>query len=142
MSRRRSLYFFHSNIQREKFLSAFDDASVLDCYRRAESVVPQQALALENSAVATEMAARIVQRMVKSVPDIFKPDSTDADFIRTAFRTVLVVDPTDRELTTSVEALSKLTEAAQKANRQDAKMQARIGLILALLNHNDFVTVR
>ena len=39
-SRRRSLYFFHSHNDHQKFLSTFDDASVLECYRRAESIVP------------------------------------------------------------------------------------------------------
>ena len=36
-SRRRSLYFVHSHNEHQKFLSTFDDASVLECYRRAES---------------------------------------------------------------------------------------------------------
>ena len=53
-SRRRSLYFVHSHNEHQKFLSMFDDASVLECYRRAESIVPQQALALENSPLATD----------------------------------------------------------------------------------------
>src|SRR5205085_4486546 len=52
-SRRRSLYFFHSHNEHQKFLSMFDDANVLEGYRRAESVVPQQALAMENSPLAT-----------------------------------------------------------------------------------------
>ena len=48
-SRRRSVYFFQSHNEHHKFLSIFDDASVLECYRRSESLVPQQALALTNS---------------------------------------------------------------------------------------------
>src|SRR5207253_11111809 len=58
-SRRRSLYFVHSHNDHHKFLSLFDDANVLECYRRTESIVPQQALAMTNSQFASEMAGRI-----------------------------------------------------------------------------------
>ena len=58
-SRRRSLYFVHSHNDHHKFLTMFDDASVLECYRRAESIVPQQALALANSQFALAMAEKI-----------------------------------------------------------------------------------
>ena len=40
-ARRRSLYFFHSRDGRSKFLATFDDADVFACYRRSESIVPQ-----------------------------------------------------------------------------------------------------
>ena len=43
--RRRSLYYFHSRDNRSKFLNTFDDADVFGCYRRSETIVPQQALA-------------------------------------------------------------------------------------------------
>src|SRR5205814_1822957 len=35
-ARRRSVYFVHSHNDHHKFLSMFDGASVLECYRRAE----------------------------------------------------------------------------------------------------------
>ena len=44
-SRRRSLYFRHANEKQVTFLELFDAANPTACYRRAESVVPQQALA-------------------------------------------------------------------------------------------------
>ncbi len=69
-SRRRSLYFVHSHNDHQPFLSMFDDASVLDCYRRAESIVPQQALALENSSLAIEMAERIARRLNGDAADL------------------------------------------------------------------------
>ena len=34
----------------------FDDADIQQCYRRSESIIPQQALALANSRVSLEMA--------------------------------------------------------------------------------------
>ncbi len=75
-SRRRSLYFVHSHNEHQKFLETFNDASVLDCYRRAESIVPQQALALENSPLAAQMAAKSPSGSRRPVPRLgprFRP---------------------------------------------------------------------
>ncbi len=130
-SRRRSLYFVHSHNEHQKFLSMFDDASVLDCYRRTESIVPQQALALENSALASAMAEKIAARITAT-----RPDLSDSDWVREAFLTVLASEPTPEELAISVEALQQLQELAS------GQTTARPQFILALLNHNDFVTVR
>ena len=132
-SRRRSLYFFHSHNDHQQFLSIFDDANVLDCYRRAESIVPQQALALENSQLAGAMAEKIAARI--TTPN-------EADFIRSAFLTVLGVEPTPAELSAASEGLAKLTESARKSNRPNPPGRARVGLVHALINHNDFVTIR
>ncbi len=129
-SRRRSLYFVHSHNEHQKFLSMFDDASVLDCYRRTESIVPQQALALENSALASAMAEKIAARITATQPGL-----NDSDWVRVAFLTVLASEPTPEELAISVEALARLQPLASAAN-------VREQFILALLNHNDFVTVR
>lgn len=136
-SRRRSLYFVHSHNEHQKFLSMFDDASVLECYRRSESIVPQQALALENSPLATDMAAKITQRITAAVPQM-----SDRDFIRAAFLTVLAVEPSASEEAAVAEALGQLTLAAKNKNRPNPETHARNNLIQALINHNDFVTVR
>ena len=136
-SRRRSLYFVHSHNEHQKFLSMFDDASVLECYRRAESIVPQQALALENSPLATTMAEKIAQRIAAA-----NPNATDRDFIRSAFLTVLSSEPTESEFATLLDALTRLTNAAKAKNRPNPEAQARANLIHALVNHNDFVTIR
>ena len=55
-SKRRSLYFFHSNNDRNLFLTTFDEAAVKECYRRDQSIVPQQALALTNSKLVLNAA--------------------------------------------------------------------------------------
>ena len=136
-SRRRSLYFVHSNIEHQKFLSMFDDASVLDCYRRAESIVPQQALALENSPLATEMAQKITQRILAA-----EPETSDLEFIRRAFLTVLNVEPSVAERQAVLEAMASLVEAAKRGNRGEPVTYVRTSIVQALLNHNDFVTVR
>lgn len=136
-SRRRSLYFVHSHNEHQKFLSMFDDASVLDCYRRAESIVPQQALALENSKMATAMGEKIAQRISKAFPD-----ATDPEFIRAAFLTVLSVEPSSEEQLLANQGLTRLTAIAQQKKRENPAAHARTSLVLALLNHNDFVTIR
>jgi len=136
-SKRRSLYFVHSHNEHQKFLSMFDDASVLDCYRRAESIVPQQALALENSPLATVMGEKIAQRIAAA-----HSAATDNDFIRAAFLTILSVEPSSEELALTAEGLTRLTAAAKQKNRPNPEAHARTSLVQALLNHNDFVTVR
>ncbi|WP_435005533.1 DUF1553 domain-containing protein [Tundrisphaera lichenicola] len=137
VSRRRSLYFVHSHNEHHKFLSMFDDAGVLECYRRAESIVPQQALALENSPLATAMAGKIARRITTEIAE-----GSDRDFVRSAFLGVLCVEPTESETEAALEGLARLTEAAESAGQADPGTRARSGLIRALLNHNDFVTVR
>ena len=131
-SKRRSLYFFHSNNERNLFLTTFDEASVKECYRRDQSIVPQQALALLNSRLVQDSAVRIATRLGADVPA-----GDDAAFVRSAFRGVLGVAPNEGELVACVrtmEAWRKLPNATPDATRAH--------LIWALLNHNDFVTLR
>jgi hypothetical protein len=136
-SRRRSLYFVHSHNDHQKFLSTFDDANVLDCYRRAESIVPQQALVLENSPLATVMATKIAERLAA-----VRPNVSDSEFVRTAFATILTVEPTAAEQAEMSEILSRMTELARAKKRSNPEAAARINLVQSLLNHNDFITVR
>ncbi len=136
-SKRRSLYFVHSHNEHQKFLATFDDASVLECYRRADSIVPQQALALENSPLATSTAEKVARRL-----EAANPAASDREFIRASFLTILAVEPTEAEQAAVQEAFARLTELSRLAGRSDPSARARIGLIHALLNHNDFVTIR
>src|SRR5262249_44621074 len=68
MTPRGSLYFNQSMAEHERFLSPFDAADVLQCYRRDESVLPQQARALANSRVTLQMAAKIAARLDGNAP--------------------------------------------------------------------------
>lgn len=136
-SRRRSLYFVHSHNDHQKFLSTFDDANVLECYRRAESIVPQQALALENSALVTTMAGKITERLTAA-----HPNASDAEFLRAAFLTILSAEPTTGEQTTMLELLHRMTELARSKKRPNPELFARTNLVQTLLNHNDFITIR
>ena len=59
---RRSLYFRHAYEKQAKFLEMFDGASVNECYRRSESIVPQQALALANSDASLDQSRMLGEK--------------------------------------------------------------------------------
>ena len=66
-SRRRSLYFRHAKEKKATFLKLFDSANPTACYRRAESVVPQQALAMANSPLSFEQSRLLAAELSKRV---------------------------------------------------------------------------
>jgi hypothetical protein len=133
---RRSLYFFHSHNEQQTFLSLFDDANVLECYRRSESILPQQALALQNSKLALTVSEKIAARL--DTPEL----AADRAFVRAAFETILGQAPTPQEQAECIEALKELYALAVREKRPDPRRHSRSTLVHALLNHNDFVTVR
>jgi hypothetical protein len=135
-SRRRSLYFFHSNNERNLFLTTFDLALVTECYRRNQSVVPQQALAMTNSKLVLESAKLIAEKLTKAGGQ----DASDGDdiaFIRNAFVVLLGIYPNEAELSASQHALDHWRQLPN-ANPDDV----RANLVWSLLNHNDFITLR
>ncbi len=136
-SKRRSMYFFHSAIERNRFLALFDEADPLDCYRRRQSIVPQQALALANSGLAMGLAAKIADNLDQQLGK-----SGDADFAKQAFLLVLATPPADAELSACLEAMSRWRALSEKRPAAETQRRARTQLVQALLNHNDFVTVR
>ena len=119
-ARRRSLYFKHSRDQQSLLLSTFDDAEILACYRRSESIVPQQALALSNSRIAIEMSNEIAAT--------FDAGLSESDFAAAAFELILCRKPLEAEL---AECVDFLEEGSSRAD-----------LVHALINHNDFVMIR
>ncbi len=131
-SKRRSLYFFHSAIERNRFLMTFDEADPLDCYRRRDSIIPQQALALSNSRLAVNMADKIAARLAKTV--------APKDFTREAFTWILGYVPTANEIAFCDQAMDRWIELNKM--RPDAAHRARTQLVQALMNQNDFVTIR
>jgi hypothetical protein len=125
-SKRRSLYFFHSNNERNLLLTTFDGANVRECYRREQSIVPQQALALSNGKLALDASDLIARRF---------SDTDDESFIKQAMLNLLAIDPSSKEIAACREAL-------EDWRKSDAAPSARAHLIWSLLNHNDFVTLR
>jgi hypothetical protein len=158
-SRRRSLYFQHSNNDRNLFLTTFDEALVKECYRRETSIVPQQALALLNGRLVGDCAPDIARNLTASAPD-----PGDEAFVRHAFEQLLGFEPSPAELQTALEALREpfagstgeagvkvgpatgtsaaKAEKTPAQSQQDAPMPARARLVWSLVNHGDFVTLR
>jgi hypothetical protein len=138
-SRRRSLYFSiypegggHLNL-----LEFFDAPDPCDCYKRSESLVPQQALVLTNSQFMLDASRALARRL---------PTTDDAAFVVAAFKQVLTRRPTEPEREACREFLKKQMELYQtagvKAAPADQALRARASLVRALFNHNDFVTIR
>ena len=131
-SNRRSLYFIHSDKERNPFLTTFDDADVRECYRRDQSIVPQQALALSNSGLVLNAAQQIADRLGSQIPEL-----DDREFVLQAFRGILCSAPNDAEWTACVNTMVALRQQPGTTHAQ-----ARGHLVWVLLNHNDFVTLR
>jgi mono/diheme cytochrome c family protein len=135
-SRRRSIYFFHSNNERNLFLTTFDEALVTECYRRDQSIVPQQALAMTNSRLVLDCAKPIAERITKNISQN-GAEVEDTAFIRSSFSLLLGSLPSDAALGASREALNEWRKLPKiKA------VDVRSFLVWSLLNHNDFVTLR
>jgi hypothetical protein len=139
-STRRSIYFFHSNNDRNLFLTTFDDAPVNECYRRDQSIVPQQALALSNSRLVHDAAGKITERL-SSRSAHESAQGSDRRFIERAFYVILGIRANEDEIRASLEALNEWREQLHP-DRNRAADPAHVNLVWALLNHSDFVTVR
>jgi hypothetical protein len=133
-SKRRSLYFFHSNNERNRFLTTFDDATVKECYRRDQSIIPQQALAMTNGSLVYDASERLAR--------ILSDDGTrdDLAFVRSAFSLMLGIMATDAEVNASLKAMGQWRKGAPASPK--GVDPARVYFVWALFNHNDFVTLR
>jgi len=129
-STRRSLYFFHSNNDRNQFLTTFDEAMVTECYRREQSVVPQQALALTNSKLVLDTSPKIAQRLGEET-------ATDSAFVRNGFALLLGIEAGDEQVAASIKALETWRRLSGGSDND-----ARARFVWVLINHNDFVTLR
>ena len=131
-SSRRSLYFRQSRDHQHKFIGMFDDADILRCYRRQESIIPQQALTLANSRIAFQAASKIAGNLSSG-------SLSDRDFAQTAFQLILCRKPDSEEVKACTEALDQFRLLAQGKENQ---VRTRTLLVLGLLNSNDFITIR
>ncbi|TWT94593.1 PSD1 and planctomycete cytochrome C domain-containing protein [Stieleria varia] len=139
-TKRRSLYYKHSRDEQDKFLSMFDDADLLQCYRRAESIVPQQALAMANSALSMDAAEQIERRLAS---EFF--DAELESFIQSSFQLLLARQASADEMQQCIAFCQQLRkQLVDESKVDDAKIDpvVRTRLIHVLLNHNDFVTIR
>jgi hypothetical protein len=140
-SRRRSLYFFHSNNERNRFLTTFDDAMVRECYRREQSIVPQQALALVNSRLVLDASLPIAQRLTQELAAKAQAARDDA-FVRLAFAVLLGSEASEAEVAAGLRSLMAWKGQSESQDPVASNSYARTNLIWVLLNHHDFVTVR
>ena len=150
--RRRTLYFRHAAEKEMVFTNLFDGPSVAECYARKPTVAPQQALALANSRLALEQARVLGRELHSKVGTGSKP------FIDAAFQRILCRPPTAAERTECELFLKQQAERLVRPGREseqtatdlavvdrpsaDPNLRARENLVLVLLNHNDFVTIR
>ena len=151
---RRSIYFRQSMEKNVEFLQIFDQANVAECYERAESIVPQQALALANSPLSIAMSRTLAAKLWDEVG---RSDHAAERFIDTAFVSILNRAASAAERRECARFLreqgSRLTDTARLTPIEsgapapvkasiDPAQRARESLIHVLFNHNDFVTVR
>jgi hypothetical protein len=173
---RRSLYYRYSREDKMAFLTDFDAPGVEECYRRQQSVVPQQALALSNSVFTWDQAHRIARRLEVAASGCY-PDA----FVTAAFEHILCRAPNAAEIATCERFLAAQEQLLADPSRlspfpppppappdpevikrvpglplvlgeakplppfpaaEGPAARAREYLIHALLNHNDFITVR
>jgi mono/diheme cytochrome c family protein len=144
-SHRRSLYFAHHGEEKMEFLELFDAANACDCYKRTSSVQPQQALALSNSELTNNLSRQLAKRLTEKV-QVAETDVDDA-FVGMAFLQVLNRAPRGAERAASKEFLEQQAKRLAVSSDGhvlsfDPAIRARENLIHALMNHNDFVTVR
>ena len=150
-SRRRSLYFTHTPNESMPFLKLFDLADAEGYYRRYESIVPQQALALSNSEMSFSHSHLLARRISDKVGRNAK------QFVENTFESVLGREPSQSEREESLKFLEQQTallenpqqltsfesgSSAELPPSTDPSLRAREGLVHVLFNRNEFVTIR
>jgi hypothetical protein len=149
-SKRRSVYLRIAAEKEVEFLKIFDGPSVTECYERKPSVMPQQALALANSEIALTQARLLAQAISR------ESGNQAGEFITMAFQKILARRPTPNEMNLCREFLQGkssnqnvalgnadlINVALNKSGGAVPIQRARENLVLVLLNHNDFVTIR
>jgi hypothetical protein len=148
---RRSLYYSVHPEQggKSSLGELFDAPDALDCYRRTRSIVPQQALALTNSDLVHEMSVAIVRDWQNgrqaAAPAGTAAESAETEldlFVGAMFERILSRSPTDVERQLCRDTYKKQRDAAAQTNAAESVSRARESLVRALLNHNDFITIR
>lgn len=157
---RRSLYFRTAYEKQMTMMVVFDAASPNECYRRSPSVIPQQALALANSALALDQSRAITGKIMRELATISNGEedkSANDAFIARAFVALLARNCSPAEMATCREFLQQqeqllidiknlqLVESknvSKTSPASDPAVRARENLVHTLVNHNDFVTVR
>ena len=154
-SLRRSLYFRNTPNEKMKLLELFDMADPNQCYRRRESVVPQQALALMNSGLALDQSRLLAEKLTAECGPA-GDEQPDAAFIVAAYETILSRAPREAEQAACAKFLREHAALVERGGSTpfaaggqshrpasaDPRQRARENLVQVLFSHNEFVTVR
>jgi hypothetical protein len=147
-SQRRSLYFavYPEGGGHLKMLSTFDAPDPCDCYRRSESIVPQQALLMTNSQLMLDASRLLARRLCTEIV-------SEEAFVVAAFEQLLARKPSTDELTACIDFLHRQRNIFSAVSRpstkgegtiapsSDATARARESLLRALFSHDEFVTL-
>lgn len=121
----------------------FDAPDSLDCYRRTKTIVPQQAFALTNSHLVHRTADKLSARLWAEATTVSATSVSDPvrSFTIAAYETILSRQPSPAELDACRTYLQSPGLPTQDLNSPEASRQ-RASLVRAILNHNDFVSIR
>ncbi len=140
---RRTIYYRYASGDNVPLLSIFDAANVTECYRRYETIVPQQALALSNSGMILTRAAEIA---AATSNEVGAGTAARAAFVDSAFVRILGRNPAAAERAEAAAGLARLAQAfasePEPNHNAGSEARARAALVHVLLNHNDFVSIR
>ena len=138
---RRTLYYRYAREERVQLLTMFDAPNTEECYRREDTIVPQQSLALMNSRLSLGRARDVATRIAGQLPAA--ADNADIEFTRIAFEMLLGRVPSDQEYAACKQGLARFEElAGTQADKPARVARAREQLVHVLVNHNDFITIR
>ena len=116
------------------FGALFDAPEPADCYRRTRSIVPQQALALTNNELIHELSGKLASSIWQTLT--LEQQNAPDTFIVALYEQVLSRPPTTAEL----DLCREFTSA--RVHEADDPARLRESLVRALMNHNDFITIR
>ncbi len=154
-SLRRSIYLRHAYEKQMRMLVLFDAANPNECYRRSESVIPQQALAMVNSSICLDNARLIARQLRRQDSNCSKNEPVE--FLNAAFLQIIGRPAEPSEIEASLDFLVRQTQLLSNSKELDAfsngavatveasedpETRASENLVHVLMNHNDFVTVR
>jgi len=129
-SHRRSIYYscYPEEGGKSPLGAIFDGPDPNDCYRRTRTILPQQSLALTNRDWVHRMSQEILKQI--NAPKFSSDVVGNQALVAAVFVRILGRESREEELRICVAYL------------EHAEGDARASLVRALINHNDFVTIR
>ena len=128
---RRSLYYetYPEDGGANPLAELFDAPNPFECFRRTSTIVPQQALALNNSDFVHQVAQKTALR-IEELLGSGSDNLQDRSYVQMAYLVVLSRSPSAEESSKCESFLASYGD------------NARAGLIRVLINHSDFVSIQ